>query len=247
MDIQQATKSYEQWMREHTTIVESHLRYKHEQMKEDLFLFFRGTFYRWAQLWPEIYADLRKAPFVLSSSDLHVNSFGTWRDSEGRLCRGVDDFDESYPLPYTHDLVRLAASLKIVIESKDLTIKLKHGCEIVLNAYRDALRSGGKPIVLAEKRAASRGAWNRGDQTAEKFLEKVKSASDDQAWTAFGRQRSVRKDASRAEPGLQSSIEGGGDGKPRPTALCRDCQLVRRLHRARGKSDGSLSLELARG
>ena len=212
MDIQQATKSYEQWMREHTTIVESHLRYKHEQMKEDLFLFFRGTFYRWAQLWPEICADLRKAPRVLSSSDLHVNSFGTWRDSEGRLCWGVDDFDESYPLPYTHDLVRLAASLKIVIESKDLTIKLKHGCEIVLNAYRDALRSGGKPIVLAEKRAASRGAWNRGDQTAEKFLEKVKSASDDQAWTAFGRQRSVRKDASRAEPGLQSSIEGGGMG-----------------------------------
>jgi hypothetical protein len=40
MDIVQATKSYEQWMRNCTTIVESHLRFKHKQMKDDLFLFF---------------------------------------------------------------------------------------------------------------------------------------------------------------------------------------------------------------
>ena len=45
MDIRQATKSYEQWMRQRTTIAESHLRYKHQQMKDDLFLFFRGTFH----------------------------------------------------------------------------------------------------------------------------------------------------------------------------------------------------------
>jgi uncharacterized protein (DUF2252 family) len=150
MDIVEATKSYEQWMRSCTTVIESHLRYKHEQMEKDLFLFLRGTYYRWAQLWPEICPDLCKAPCVLSSADLHVNSFGTWRDSEGRLAWGVDDFDESYPLPYTHDLVRLAASLKIVIESKDLTIKLKPGCEIILTGYRDSLTNGGDPIVLAE-------------------------------------------------------------------------------------------------
>lgn len=150
MNILQATKTYEQWMRQRTTIVESHLRYKHQQMKGDLFLFFRGTFYRWAQLWPQICRELAKAPRVLSSADLHVNSFGTWRDSEGRLCWGVADFDESYPLPYTHDLVRLAASLKIVIESNDMTIRLRDGCEIFLTAYRDTLRHGGKPMVLAE-------------------------------------------------------------------------------------------------
>ena len=150
MNILQATKTYEQWMRQRTTIVESHLRYKHQQMKGDLFLFFRGTFYRWAQLWPQICRDLAKAPRVLSPADLHVNSFGTWRDSEGRLCWGVADFDESYPLPYTHDLVRLAASLKIVIESNDMTIRLRDGCEIFLTAYRDTLRHGGKPMVLAE-------------------------------------------------------------------------------------------------
>ena len=150
MNILQATRSYEQWMRRCTTIVESDLRLKHAQMRGDLFLFLRGTYYCWAQLWPEICADLCTAPRVLSSADLHVNSFGTWRDSEGRLAWGVDDFDESYPLPYTHDLVRLAASLKIVIDSKDLTIKFKDGCEILLTSYRNAIKNGGNPIVLAE-------------------------------------------------------------------------------------------------
>jgi hypothetical protein len=150
VNILEANRSYEQWMRRCTTIVESDLQFKHAQMKDDLFLFLRGTYYRWAQLWPEICPDLCKAPRVLSSADLHVNSFGTWRDSEGRLGWGVADFDESYPLPYTHDLVRLAASLKIVTESGELNIKLKNACEILLTSYRNALRNGGNPIVLAE-------------------------------------------------------------------------------------------------
>src|ERR1039458_5738131 len=41
-------------------------------------------------------ALLRDAPKVLAVGDLHVGSFGTWRDTEGRLSWGVDDFDESY-------------------------------------------------------------------------------------------------------------------------------------------------------
>src|ERR1035438_597682 len=95
-DIRQATVSYDNWMRSCTTVILSDLRLKHEQMKEGPFLFLRGTFYRWAQMWPSVCADLCDAPQVLAVADLHVNSFGTWRDVEGRLCWGVDDFDESY-------------------------------------------------------------------------------------------------------------------------------------------------------
>jgi len=80
MNILQATKSYESWMRMCTTVVEADLRFKHKQMKQDLFMFFRGTFYRWSQLWPEICPDLHHAPRVIAVGDLHVNSFGTWRD-----------------------------------------------------------------------------------------------------------------------------------------------------------------------
>lgn len=82
-------------------------------MKHDALSFLRGTYYRWVQLWPEVCRDCIDAPIVLSVGDLHIDSFGTWRDAEGRLCWGVDDFDKSWPLPYTNDLVRLAASVKI--------------------------------------------------------------------------------------------------------------------------------------
>jgi hypothetical protein len=150
MNIHQATQSYENWMRSCTPVVETHLRLKHKQMRKSPFLFFRGTFYRWAQLWPEVCANLRDAPKVLAVGDLHVGSFGTWRDTEGRLSWGVDDFDESYPLPYTNDLVRLAASVKIVIDSENLTIGFKEGCSAILEGYQKALKVGGYPFVLAE-------------------------------------------------------------------------------------------------
>jgi hypothetical protein len=150
MDIIEATKSYENWMRRCTDVVESDLRYKHQQMREDPFLFFRSAFYRWAQLWPELCRDLRHAPRVLAVGDLHVGSFGTWRDSEGRMCWGVDDFDESYPLPYTNDLVRLATSVKLEVDAEGLTIKFKQGCDAILEGYRQTLRTEGCPFVLAE-------------------------------------------------------------------------------------------------
>jgi hypothetical protein len=151
IDIQTATSSYEAWMRTCTNVVQADLRSKHLQMKEAPFGFLRGTFYRWAQRWPSVCADLCKAPKVLAVGDLHVNSFGTWRDAEGRLCWGVDDFDEAYPLPYTNDLIRLAASLKIVIDAGDISIKFKTGCAAILDGYFHSLREGGHPVVLAEK------------------------------------------------------------------------------------------------
>jgi hypothetical protein len=151
IDIERANTSYESWMRSCTVIIASDLRAKHEQMKESPFQFLRGTFFRWAQLWPSICADLCSAPKVLAVGDLHVNSFGTWRDTEGRLCWGVDDFDESYPMAYTNDLVRLAASMKIVIDAEGLSLKLKDGCQAILEGYIESLREGGCPIVLAER------------------------------------------------------------------------------------------------
>lgn len=149
-NIQQATTNYEKWMRSCATIIKSDLNFKHEQMKESPFLFLRGTYYRWAQLWPMLCKELRSAPKVLAVGDLHVNSFGTWRDSEGRLSWGVDDFDESCPLSYTNDLVRLATSMKIMIDAGGLCITLKEGCDAIIDGYRQSLRAGGCPIVLAE-------------------------------------------------------------------------------------------------
>jgi hypothetical protein len=149
--LERATAGYEKWMKECTSIVPSDLRLKHVQMKQSAFLFLRGAFYRWAQIWPSVCGELCRAPEVLAVGDLHVNSFGTWRDAEGRLCWGVDDFDEAYPLAYTNDLVRLAASLKIVVDAESLSIKFKDGCDVILDGYRQTLRAGGYPVVLAEQ------------------------------------------------------------------------------------------------
>jgi hypothetical protein len=180
LNIESATTSYERWMRSCTAVVSSDLRSKHEQMKESPFLFLRGTFYRWAQLWPAICAELFNAPKVLAVGDLHVNSFGTWRDAEGRLCWGVDDFDESYPLAYTNDLVRLAASLKIVIDAESLSIRFKEGCDAILDGYLQSLREGGCAIVLAER-----------EQTLDKLgADSFKSPTD--FWGKLNRLPTVR-------------------------------------------------------
>ena len=150
MDIRIATRSYEHWMHDCGPVVEKHLQLKHMKMKEDAFQFFRGTYYRWAQTWPEICPEFVTAPRVICVGDLHVDSYGTWRDAEGRLCWGVDDFDEAHLLPYTNDLVRLAASAKIARKLGHLTLTTRMACEVILDGYQQSLKNDGCPIVLAE-------------------------------------------------------------------------------------------------
>ena len=47
---------------------------------------------------------------VLAVGDIHLENFGTWRDADGRLVWGVNDFDEAAEMPYVLDLIRLATS-----------------------------------------------------------------------------------------------------------------------------------------
>src|SRR5271169_594994 len=109
MNIVKATKRYELWLAKKIHLIQPDLDSKHAAMAEDSFSFLRATFYRWMQLWTELCHDCAQAPRVLAVGDLHVENFGTWRDIEGRLVWGINDFDEVWRLPYTVDLVRLAA------------------------------------------------------------------------------------------------------------------------------------------
>ena len=151
MKIVKATREYEAWLGKHLRIVPRDLQYKHEAMAGSPFIFFRGTFYRWAQWWREATGDLAEAPEVLAVGDLHVENFGTWRDSEGRLVWGVNDFDEAYRLAYTNDLVRLAASAYLAIDGNHLTLDPRDVSDAILAGYAEALRTGGRPLVLAEE------------------------------------------------------------------------------------------------
>jgi len=149
-EITDATRRYERWLGEQLHVRRDDLDYKHQRMAADAFSFLRATFYRWSELWPEELPELADAPRVLSVGDLHVENYGTWRDVEGRLVWGVNDFDEAANLPYTFDLVRLATSAGLAAAEGDLTINLKEACAAILNGYSTALRQGGRPIVLAE-------------------------------------------------------------------------------------------------
>ena len=91
------------------------------------------------------------APQVLGVGDLHVENFGTWRDAEGRLIWGINDLDEAATLPYTQDLVRLAASALFAIEEARLTLSARGACEVITEGYTEGLRTGGGPAVLAER------------------------------------------------------------------------------------------------
>jgi len=151
MNIVKATRYFEEWLGRHTALVKSNLRLKHLRMAESPFPFFRATFYRWMQLWPEICPELAKAPRVLAVGDLHVENFGTWRDIEGRLVWGVNDFDEAAVLPYTIDLVRLATSAILAAAEGHLAFKAKDACATIIEGYKESLAANGRPFVLEEE------------------------------------------------------------------------------------------------
>ena len=139
-------------LRRYTKVVEADLRYKHRQMKADPFLFFRATFYRWAQRWPEHCPELARGPRVLTVGDLHIENFGTWRDAEGRLAWGVNDFDEAYPMAFTNDLVRLAVSTLLAADAApNFRLTPAEICTELTEGYRDAVEHGGEPFVLMEQ------------------------------------------------------------------------------------------------
>lgn len=150
MNVHQATVSYEKWMATCISLDRRGLSYKHTQMTLGLFPFMRATFYRWVQIWREVAGEAAIAPALLAVGDLHLENFGTWRDTEGRLIWGVNDFDEVYAMPYSMDLVRLATSAHAAVVEQHIDIRPRDASDAILEGYRDALKGGGRPFVLAE-------------------------------------------------------------------------------------------------
>src|SRR6266513_1718662 len=144
MNMVKATRRFEEWLRRRTAIVEPDLRTKHKHMSEAAFPFLRATFYRWIQVWPGVCSDLAKAPKVLAVGDLHIENFGTWRDREGRLIWGVNDFDEAAEMPYALDIVRLAVSAVLLGGDR---ITAGDACDHIRAGYATGLVKPG-PVVL---------------------------------------------------------------------------------------------------
>jgi hypothetical protein len=92
---------------------------------------------------------LAKTTEVLGVGDLHIQNFGTWRDSEGRLVWGVNDFDEASVCSFANDLVRIAVSARLAANQDALILlSQREVAQSLLEGYKNCLEIGGRPIVL---------------------------------------------------------------------------------------------------
>jgi hypothetical protein len=143
--IADSTRTYEHWLRTQlgNDLVEPDLRIKHQKMSEAPFPFLRATYWRWAETILDVCPKLANAPAILAVGDLHLENFGTWRDADGRLVWGVNDFDEAAVMPYPLDLVRLGVSALLGRPGTDC----RNVCTQILAGYAEGL-ADPKPIIL---------------------------------------------------------------------------------------------------
>jgi hypothetical protein len=114
---------------------------------------------------------------VLSVGDLHLENFGTWRDGEGRLVWGINDFDEAHDRAYANDLVRLAASVLVAIREDSLALAGKAACAHILRGYAEAIGDGAAvPFVLEEGNDALRKLALGEERNPAKFWKKLITA-----------------------------------------------------------------------
>ncbi len=178
MNIQQATEQYEAWLARRLKLIPADVELKHQRMAESPFPFLRATFYRWVQQWTEVCPDLAQAPVLLAVGDLHVENFGTWRDTEGRLIWGINDFDEAYPMPYTNDLLRLATSALLAAQENHLALNADDACAAILAGYQQAMEQGGRAFVLAEEHSWLREAATGDLRDPVAFWEKLGNSAN---------------------------------------------------------------------
>lgn len=91
-------------------------RGKFRTMASDPHAFYRGTaclYYADVTADEDVFCDDRSGRIWIHG-DLHVENFGTYLNSDGRLVFDINDFDEAYLGRFTWDLQRFAASLALV-------------------------------------------------------------------------------------------------------------------------------------
>ena len=146
MSFRKDNKDYEAWLARQCDVVKKDITYKHRRMKKSPFIFLRATYFRWARKIGDWCPQLMDAPQLLSIGDLHLENFGTWRDADGRLVWGVNDFDEAAVMPYVLDLVRLVTSIQLAPHP---ALDPRRAANSVLRGYREGLEDP-QPTLLFE-------------------------------------------------------------------------------------------------
>jgi hypothetical protein len=171
--IMDSTAAYEQWLHAQLgdDIVKADLIAKHQKMADDVFPFLRATYWRWAETILDVCPELADAPSVLAVGDIHLENYGTWRDVEGRLIWGVNDFDEAAEMPYALDLLRLGVSAVLGCGGAGAGEAM---CADILAGYAKGLVDP-HPVVLDRDHAWLRDLVNVPVAARKKFWDKIES------------------------------------------------------------------------
>jgi hypothetical protein len=174
-DIRRSTEAYEEWLRHRLggELVEKDLARKHEKMRKDAFSFLRATYWRWAETVLAVCPAAADAPTVLAVGDVHLENFGTWRDADGRLAWGVNDFDEAAEMPYVLDVIRLATSA--LLAAPDSGVAPAVICRAILRGYRNGIEAP-QPSILDRDFAWLRELVTVSEKQRAKFWEKIERA-----------------------------------------------------------------------
>ena len=216
MSFRKDNDQYEKWLAKQCDVVAADIDYKHRRMKKSAFIFLRATYFRWAKQIGKLCPDLMDAPKVLSVGDLHLENFGTWRDADGRLVWGVNDFDEAAVMPYPLDLVRLATSIQL---APKLMVSNKAAAEALLRGYRAGLRQP-QPALLDEGETWLRPYAADTEKKSKKFWKQVKKLPKATPPRKVAKSLTGRlpKDAKNIR--FRSRVAGGGSlGRPRYVAV----------------------------
>jgi hypothetical protein len=259
MSFRKDNDAYDAWLATQCDVVKRDITTKHHRMKKNAFIFLRATYFRWARTVPTQCPDLMDAPRVLGVGDLHLENFGTWRDADGRLVWGVNDFDEAAIMPYPLDLVRLAASIRL---APKLDVSNPAAAEALLKGYREGLDQP-QPALLYEGETWLRPYAERPDDKPEKFWKEVAEYPTARPPPKIARRliASLPKDVESVR--FCSRVAGGGSlGRPRYVAVAfwRGGHILREakalvpsawtwVHKggSSGKSRASHLLEIANG
>ncbi len=229
MSLLEDNTAYEDWLRRHCDVVEADLKAKHDYMRKNAFQFLRATCFRWSRTIEALLPDLAEAPAVLAVGDAHRGNFGTWRDAEGRLIWGINDFDDAALMPYPLDLVRLCTSVRL---SEDEKVRPREAAAAILAGYRRGL-DAPRPAFLDHEEAWLRPFMAATNRERYKFWQEVEGAKavpldqpDKEIRHGFA--KSFPQDAAISK--IATWIKGGGSlGRPRyvATAMWRGGYIVR--------------------
>jgi uncharacterized protein (DUF2252 family) len=110
---------------------------RYGRMLQSAFAFYRGA----ARIMAADLATAAQAGLTVQMcGDAHVSNFGLYGSPERRLVFDANDFDETLPGPFEHDVKRLVASLVVAAREKGLGRKQRRALSVATVArYRQAM------------------------------------------------------------------------------------------------------------